>query len=138
MMKSKMAAIHKVLTGFVSLAVFVQMFLAGIWHAEVVSTPDAHVFLGLGMLLASLLALIAAAVGKMPRRIIGPTALLFGLMLAQPVLIEMRRMGVPFLSAFHAVNAAFIGMTSGAVMTAGSKASAAARESEAYQPATGD
>jgi len=42
---------------FVGIGVFFQMFLAGIWSAHAVSTPDAHVFFGLGLLLASLLAL---------------------------------------------------------------------------------
>ena len=92
------------------------MFLAGIWHAEVVSTPDAHVFFGLGMLLASLLALIAAAIGKLPKPIIVRTAILFALILAQPLLMEARRNGLPFVSAFHTLNAAVIGMTGGALV----------------------
>lgn len=106
---------HKGLTLFISIGVFLQMFLAGIWHAEVVSTPEAHVFFGLGLLLASLLALIAAAVAKLPRNVVIRTGILFALILAQPFLIEARRNGLPFLSAFHTLNAAFIGMTSGAV-----------------------
>ncbi len=57
-MKTTFARIHKGLALFIALGVFLQMFLAGIWHAEVVSTPEAHIFFGLSLLLASLLALI--------------------------------------------------------------------------------
>ena len=111
------AMVHKGLTAFISLGVFAQMFLAGVWHAGVVNTPDAHVFFGLGLLLASLLALIAAAVAKLPKAVIGRTALLFFLILLQPFLIEARRNGLPFVSAFHALNAPFIGIVSGMVAT---------------------
>lgn len=114
-MKSATANIHRILTTIISLGVFVQMFLAGLWHAEVVSTPEAHVFFGLGLLLLSLLALIAALVGQMPRRTIGLTALLFVLILAQPILIGQRHEGIALLSAFHTLNAAFVGVVSGLV-----------------------
>lgn len=109
------AMVHKGLTAFISLGVFAQMFLAGVWHAGVVNTPDAHVFFGLGMLLASLLALIAAAVAKLPKAVIGRTALLFFLILLQPFLMEARRNGLPWVSAFHALNAPFIGIVAGMV-----------------------
>jgi hypothetical protein len=113
--KKTFATIHKILSSLIGIAVFVQMFLAGLWHAEVVSTPEAHIFFGLGILLASLLALIAALVGRMGRSVILPTLILFVLILLQPILIEQRRAGIPLLSAFHTLNAAFIGMTSGIV-----------------------
>ena len=114
-MNRTFATIHKVLTSFIGLGVFAQMFFAGIWHAGVVNTPDAHVIFGLSLLLAALVALIAAAVGKMPKAIIGRTALLFFLILLQPILIEGRRNGLPFISAFHALNAPFIGIVSSIV-----------------------
>ena len=114
-MNKTFATIHKALTAYISLGVFAQMFFAGIWHAGVVNTPDAHVFFGLSLLLASLLALIAAAVAKMPKAIIGRTALLFFLILLQPILMEGRRNGLPFISAFHALNAPFIGIVGGMV-----------------------
>ncbi len=114
-MKTTFARIHKGLTLFVSIGTFLQMFLAGIWHAGVVSTPEAHVFFGLGMLLASLLALIAAAVAKVPKAIMGRTALLFVLILLQPFLMQARDSGLLFVSAFHTLNAAFIGVVSGMV-----------------------
>lgn len=137
-MKNTMATVHKFLTGFISLGAILQMFLAGIWHAEVVSSPDAHVFFGLGLLLASLLALIAAAVARMPQRLIGMTALLFVLILLQPILIEQRRSGIAFLSAFHTLNAPFIGLVSGAVMRLGTQALPEPETAAAYQASTGD
>ncbi|MCA9971548.1 MAG: hypothetical protein KC425_15095 [Anaerolineales bacterium] len=125
-MQTTFSKIHKGLALFIGIGTWLQMFLAGIWHAEVVSTPEAHVFFGLGLLLAALLALIAAAAAKLPKAVIGRTALLFGLILLQPILIEQRRAGIPFLSAFHTLNAAFIGMTAGVVvaMARGEKAEA--------------
>ena len=63
-MKPFFVRIHTVLSSFISLAVLVQMLLAGLWHAAVLSTPESHVFLGLGILLASLLVLVAAVAGK--------------------------------------------------------------------------
>ncbi|MCA9917594.1 MAG: hypothetical protein KC445_06545 [Anaerolineales bacterium] len=135
-MNKTFATIHKALTTFIGLGVFAQMFFAGIWHAGVVNTPDAHVFFGLSLLLAALLALIAAAVGKMPKAIIGRTALLFFLILLQPILIEGRRNGLPFISAFHALNAPFIGIVSG---TVAAMSRGAAKEADtAVVMATGD
>ncbi len=112
-MQHTFTRIHKVLTSFIGLAVFVQFFLAGLWHAEVVSTPEAHVFFGLGLLLASLLAFLAALAGRMGPRAIRTTGLLFLLIFLQPILIEQRHSGIPLLSAFHTLNAAFIGVVSG-------------------------
>lgn len=114
-MQKVFATTHKLLTGFISLGVFAQMFFAGLWHAEVVGSPDLHVFFGLGLLLASLIALIAALAGRMGRGIIAPTAILFGLILLQPILMYQRMEGIAFLSAFHTLNAAFIGMTAAIV-----------------------
>ena len=114
-MKSTFGRIHGGLTLLISVGVLVQMFLAGIWHARVVSSPDAHIMFGLGLLLASLLALLAAIFGGLGRRAIGLTALLFVLILLQPILIEQRRAGLPILSAFHTLNAAFIGIVGGIV-----------------------
>ena len=115
-MKITCTRIHKVLAAFIGIGTWVQMFLAGIWHAEVVSTPEAHIFFGLALLLSALIALIAAAIAKLPRPVIARTAVLFVLILLQPLLMEARRNGLPFISAFHTVNAAFIGMTAGVVV----------------------
>ncbi len=117
-MQTAFARIHKVLAIFISLGVFVQMFLAGIWHAGVVNSPDAHAIFGITLLLASLLALISAAIARLPRAVILRTALLFGLILLQPILIEFRNSGYPILSALHTLNAAFVGMTAGMVAAA--------------------
>jgi hypothetical protein len=116
MMKTTFARIHKGLALFITLGVFLQMFLAGIWHAKVVSTPEAHIFFGLSLLLASLLALIAAAVAKLPKATIGRTALLFFLILLQPILMMTRESSLPIISALHPLNAAFIGVVSGMVV----------------------
>ena len=136
-MQTTFSKIHKGLALFIGIGTWLQMFLAGIWHAEVVSTPEAHVFFGLGLLLAALLALIAAAADKLPKAVIGRTALLFGLILLQPILIEQRRAGIPFLSAFHTLNAAFIGMTAGVVVAVARGEKAEAGET-AVSVAAGD
>ncbi|MEZ4593707.1 MAG: hypothetical protein R3D55_21570 [Chloroflexota bacterium] len=137
-MNKTFATIHKVLASYIGIGVFAQMFFAGIWHAGVVNTPDAHVFFGLSLLLAALLALIAAAVAKLPKAVIGRTAVLFVLILLQPILIEMRRNGLPFISAFHTLNAPFIGIVSGMVVTMARGAQAEATEDGAVSVATGD
>lgn len=137
-MKTTFATIHKVLAFYIGLGVFAQMFFAGIWHAGVVNTPDAHVFFGLSLLLAALLALIAAAVARLPKAVIGRTALLFVLILLQPILIEMRRNGLPFISAFHTLNAPFIGIVSGTVLAMARNAQAEESQGSAVSVATGD
>lgn len=139
-MKLLLARIHQGLVAFIALGVLVQMFLAGVWHAGVVSTPEAHVFFGLGLLLASLVALIVAAVARLPRRLVVLTGLLFVLILLQPILIETRRMGLPFVSAFHTLNASFVGMTASAVfgLARSTQVGEAQKAVTAVAPATGD
>ena len=137
-MNKTFALIHKGLAAFIAVGVFVQMFLAGVWHSGIVSTPDAHVFFGLSMLLASLLALIAAAVAKLPKAIIGRTAFLFFLILLQPLLMEARRSGLPFISAFHALNAPFIGILSGTVFAMARGTHVKADEEGSVSVATSD
>ncbi len=140
-MQTAFARIHKVLAIFISLGVFVQMFLAGIWHAGVVNSPDAHAIFGITLLLASLLALISAAIARLPRAVILRTALLFGLILLQPILIEFRNSGYPILSALHTLNAAFVGMIAGMVAAADhgtAKAPAVETENDAVPAPAGD
>jgi len=137
-MKNQFARVHKGLALFIGIGTWVQMFLAGIWHAEVVNTPEAHVFFGLTLLLASLLALIAAVVARLDRATIGRTAVLFVLILLQPILIEQRRAGIPLLSAFHTLNAAFIGMTAGAVVALARRGQPVEAEETGVAVATGD
>ena len=137
-MKTTFARIHMGLAFFISLGVFVQMFLAGVWHSGIVATPDAHVFFGLSLLLGSLLALICAAVAKLPAPIIRRTAILFVLILLQPFLMEARRNGLPFVSAFHALNAPFIGIVSGSIVEMVRKRRTSSDESEAVTMAAGD
>ncbi|MCA9979050.1 MAG: hypothetical protein KC413_24985 [Anaerolineales bacterium] len=137
-MQNTFARIHKGLAAYIALGIFVQMFLAGVWHSGIVDSPDAHVFFGLSLLLASLLALIAAAVGKLPKAIIGRTAFLFFLILLQPILIEGRRNGLPFISAFHTLNAPFIGIVSGTVMEMTRKYQVKVSEAGSASVAVGD
>lgn len=137
-MKKQLVRVHKGLVLFIGIGTWVQMFLAGVWHAGVVATPEAHVVFGLSLLLASLLALIAAAAVRLDRATIGRTGLLFALILLQPILIEQRRAGIPLLSAFHTLNAAFIGMTAGAVVAMARKKEVAEDEETAVAVATGD
>lgn len=132
------ARIHKGLAIFIAIGVFLQMFLAGVWHAGVVNTPDAHIFFGLGMLLAALLALIAAVVAKLPKVVIGRTALLFFLILLQPFLMEARRNGLPLVSALHTLNAPFIGVVASMVVAMAGQVSAETRQDSASSLATGD
>lgn len=115
-MRSFSSKAHRFLASLIGLTVFVQMFLAGLWHSGSVATPEAHVFTGLGLLLASLLALIFSLVARNDGKVTRATALLFILILLQPILIETRRNGLPFISSFHALNAGVIGMVSGVVV----------------------
>ena len=112
-MKSTMRQLHRILVGLIGIAVFVQFFSAGLWHSGVTQTPEFHVFTGLGIVLASLIALIAAVAGKLPRPVITMTAIVFVLILLQPILIEQRRAGLPLISALHPLNGGIIGMLSG-------------------------
>jgi hypothetical protein len=115
-MRSFSSKAHRFLSMLIGITVFVQMFLAGLWHSGSVATPDAHIFTGLGLLLASLLALIASLVAGNDSKVTRMTALLFILILLQPIIMEARRNGLPFISSFHALNAAIIGMVSGVVV----------------------
>jgi hypothetical protein len=137
-MKNTFRLIHKGLTFYITVGVFLQMFLAGVWHSGVVDTPDAHVFFGLSLLLASLLALIAAVAAKLPKAVITRTGFLFFLILLQPFLIEARRNGLPFVSAFHTLNAAFIGVVSGTTFEMATHVSAEESDDIVTSPASGD
>lgn len=137
-MRNKLTGIHKGLTMFIALGVFVQMFLAGVWHSGVVNTPDAHAIFGVSMLLASLLALIAAAVGKLPKAIIGRAGLLFFLILLQPILIETRNSDLAIVSAFHTLNAPFIGIVASTVVAMARGVQVEGGEETAVSPVTGD
>jgi hypothetical protein len=104
--------------------------------SRTVSTPDAHVFLGLGLLLASLIVLILAVAGRMGSRVIRMSALLFVLILLQPVFMALRYGDLTFLSSLHTLNAAVIGVTSGVLVKAGQMAAAQVQNSAEPIPAT--
>jgi hypothetical protein len=137
-MKNIYATIHKGLAMFIALGVFVQMLLAGVWHSGVVNTPDAHAIFGISLLLASLLALLAAAVGKLPKAILSRTGLLFFLILLQPILMETRGSGLAIISAFHALNAPFIGIVASTVVAMARGVQVEGGEERAVSPVTGD
>jgi hypothetical protein len=137
-MKKTLTRLHMGLAFFIAAGVFVQMFLAGVWHSGIVGTPDAHVFFGLSLLLGSLIGLISAVAAKLPPPIIRQTAILFVLILLQPFLMEARRNGLPFVSAFHALNAPFIGIVSGSIVEMARKHQANSKEGNVVSVATGD
>ena len=136
-MRKFMSQTHKVLSILIALTVFVQMFLAGLWHSGSVASPDAHVFVGLGLLLTSLLALIASLLARNDSKVSKGAAALFILILLQPIIMEQRRSGIPFISAFHALNAAVIGMVAGTVVRM-AQLSAASEEDADLAMAAGD
>lgn len=107
-MKSLFSNVHKGLSWLITALVLVQFFLAGAWHAAVTLSPETHIMLGLSLVIGGLLLLISAAAGGTGRRLIGLSALLFVLLLLQPIIIEQRRLGAPFISAFHALNGVII------------------------------
>lgn len=132
--------IHRALAMYIGIGVLLQLLFAGLWHAQVFTTPEAHVLFGLSLLLAALIALIVALVGRLGRRVVVPTAILFVLILLQPFLIELRHTDLAYLSALHTVNAGFIGMTSGLVAAASRSAAAQPESSKisAPQPVSAD
>lgn len=137
-MKKTLSLIHKGLALYIAAGVFLQMFLAGVWHSGVVESPDAHIFFGLSMLLAALLALICAAAARLPKAVIARTGLLFFLILLQPFLMEARRNGLPLLSAFHALNAPLIGIVASSVFEMARHVQVDESDDMVTSPAAGD
>jgi mercuric ion transport protein len=82
-------------------AVVVQFFLAGLGTFGA-TTFDAHRAVGLGLGLVSLVMLVLAFVGKVPRSLTALTFTLFGLNVLQLVLA---RIDVEQIAALHVVNA---------------------------------
>lgn len=92
------------LTAIYLLAVLVQFFLAGL--AVFGSTDwDAHAGVGFAVSISTLLLLVLAVVGRLPRRLIVVTLLLVGLNALQMVLPHI---DVAELAALHPVNAVAI------------------------------
>lgn len=81
--------------------VVVQFFLAGLGTFGA-TTFDAHSVVGLGLALVSLIMLVLAFVGKVPRSLLALTFTLFGLNVLQLVLA---RIDVDEIAALHVVNA---------------------------------
>jgi hypothetical protein len=112
---------HPLSARLINLAIFVQLFLAGAHHAGYEPYLEIHIFLGLALIVIGLLTLIAALGGRLGSRVVLMSLVLFLLLLAQPFIIEQRRAGMPFLSAFHAANAGLIGALSALVSMAGAR-----------------
>ena len=81
--------------------VVVQFFLAGLGTFGA-TTFDAHRAVGLGLGLVSLIMLVLAFVGKVPRSLIALTFTLFGLNVVQLVLAQI---DIEEIAALHVVNA---------------------------------
>ena len=81
--------------------VVVQFFLAGLGTFGA-TTYDAHRAVGLGLGLVSLIMLVLAFVGKVPRSLVALTFTLFGLNVIQLVLAQI---DVEEIAALHVVNA---------------------------------
>lgn len=81
--------------------VVVQFFLAGL-GAFVATGYDPHRALGLILALLSLVLVVLAFVGKVPRTLLGFTLLLLGLNVIQAILVQI---DVGEVAALHVVNA---------------------------------
>jgi hypothetical protein len=99
-------AVYTALAWLFVAGVTVQVFLAGLGTLVDADRWSAHRALGMVLLLLPLAMLVAAIAGRMPRSIIAPTALAIGLIVLQPILIEISAgSAVAFLRALHPVNA---------------------------------
>lgn len=98
-----------VLTWIFLLAIPVQFYLAGLgaFHAAGGSSWDPHVAWGSLMALLSLLMLLVALAARLPRQLLGFTALLLALMVVQYVL-PFFDPSVKGVAALHPVNALLI------------------------------
>jgi Family of unknown function (DUF6220) len=93
-----------ILFGFATIylaGVVVQFFLAGLGTFGA-TTFDAHRAVGLGLGLLSLVMVVLAFVGKVPRSLVALTLTLFGLNVIQFVLAQIE---VEEIAALHVVNA---------------------------------
>ena len=115
---------HKLVTGATALLILVvlaQFFLAG--RAALTADHDPHRALGLGTVALALVVLLAAAAARLPRRVLGRTALAAGLLLLQPVLagagtgVDDVTLG-GLLVGLHAVNGALVLAALGALLRA--------------------
>jgi hypothetical protein len=100
------------LTAIYLVAVLVQFFLAGLATFD---TPDwdLHRGLGIALVIASLVLIVVALVGRLPRRVVLTTVLLFGLNVLQMILANI---DVDELAAFHPVNAVAIAFIASVLM----------------------
>jgi mercuric ion transport protein len=85
----------------------VQIFLAGLAVFESPARFALHRDFGYAFGLLTIVLILLALAGRLPRRLIGGSALLFGLFLLQSVFVAFRTTA-PALAALHPVNGFFI------------------------------
>ena len=85
-----------------AVAAIIQIYLAG-QGVFAAGGFELHRNVGYGVGLLALILLVLAFAARMPLRVIGATALLFGLMILQSVLVFMRT-DQPNIAALHPVN----------------------------------
>lgn len=95
---------YVVFTWLMFAAVVVQFFLAGLGVFGGPGGFQAHVTLGYSLLFVTLIDLALAFAARLPRSVIGLTALLPALVLLQSVFIAVWHSGLPVVAALHVVN----------------------------------
>jgi hypothetical protein len=107
-MKRVLSTLHQILGIVTLIGVIVEFFFAGmgVFHA---TSFQIHRVTGVLLWAASALLLLLSLIGRTRRKTIGFSALLFVLMFAQPLLLQMNQ---PFVKALHPVNGLAIMATS--------------------------
>ena len=96
-------------------AVVVQFFLAGLGVFVNPEDFGVHAMFGSLIALVGLVTLGLAFAARLPRRLVGLSALLPALVVVQVALVELGRAFLPPLAAFHVINALIIFSVSGYV-----------------------
>jgi hypothetical protein len=101
---SALAKAHRALAFVIVAAIPIQFFLAGL-GAFGAADWGFHALLGLLVVLLGLIVLVFAAIS---RRLLKPSAILFGLLVLQFLLVMPFRESAPAVSALHPVNALLV------------------------------
>ena len=106
---SRVRAAYLVVAWLFVVAILVQVFLAGLALFHVSENWDVHVGFGHSIPgLLSLLMLLLAWRGRLPRQTFRLTAVLFALVLLQTEVFAVIRSSAPVIAALHPVNAMLI------------------------------
>ena len=105
-MQQGLARLHQIIAWLILGGVLLQFFLAGLAVFQVTGIGP-HVMLGLLLSLLSLILLILAVAARLGGSAIKFAAVLFGLMIVQMLLVDLRIIS-PVISALHPVNAVAI------------------------------